>query len=87
MATAHKVDGTIIIAIPEDVAVRFHLDEGVEVEIDPTEEGIFLRPVGVAPWFSVEWERALNAVWEQYGELLAKLDTPPEEPPAAEGQA
>jgi len=88
MPHAHWVADGIAITIPSDIAARFHLDEGVEVEVDPTEEGIFLRPVGVGPWFSIEWERALDAVMERYGDLLRKIDEPvPGEEPAAEGQA
>ena len=88
MAHAHRVTDGIAVTIPADIAARFHLDEGVEVEIDPTEEGIFLRPVGVGPWFSIEWERALDAVMERYGDLLRKIDDPvPDGEAPAEGQA
>ncbi|MEA2639621.1 MAG: hypothetical protein QOF51_1015, partial [Chloroflexota bacterium] len=61
---------------PEDVAKRYHLADGVEVEVSPTEEGIFLKPIGVEPWFSVEWERALDAVVEWYGPALEELGEP-----------
>lgn len=84
MPQAHRVDEGVIITIPAEIANRFHLDEGVEVEIEPTEEGIFLRPVGVGHWFSIEWERSLNAVMEYYGEALKQMDEPAPEAPAAE---
>ena len=59
--------------MPPDLADRYHLDRGVEVEVIPLEEGILLRPLGVAPWFSVEWERALDAVIEWYGPALEEI--------------
>jgi hypothetical protein len=38
------------------------------------EEGIFFRPVGVEVWFSVEWERALDAVLERYRSALEAIN-------------
>ncbi|MBM2812470.1 MAG: hypothetical protein HW416_3229 [Chloroflexi bacterium] len=58
------------LAIPDDIAQRYHLDEGVEVEVIPTEDGILLQPIGVAPWFSIEWEYALEDVLEYYRPAL-----------------
>ena len=84
MPQAHRVEEGVIITIPAEIANRFHLDEGVEVEIEPTEDGIFLRPVGVGHWFSIEWERSLNAVMEHYGDALRKMDDPAPEPAAGE---
>lgn len=60
----------IALAIPDDVAERYHLAEGVEVEVIPTEDGILLQPIGVAPWFSIEWEYALEDVLEYYRPAL-----------------
>ena len=62
------------VRIPEDVASRYHLDPGVKVELHPEEEGIFFRPVGVEAWFSVEWERALEAVLERYRSALESIN-------------
>jgi hypothetical protein len=63
--------------IPETVAARYHLAGDVEVEVIETEEGILLRPIDVAPWFSVEWERALDGVVEWYGGALAMMGEEP----------
>jgi hypothetical protein len=38
------------------------------------EEGIFFRPVGVESWFSVEWERAMEAVLERYRPALEAIN-------------
>jgi hypothetical protein len=62
------------VRIPDDVAQRYHLEPGVQVELNPVEEGIFFRPVGVASWFSVEWERALEAVLERYRPALENIN-------------
>ncbi len=62
------------VLIPADVAQRYHLDTGVKVELNPVEEGIFFRPVGVEAWFSVEWERALEAVLERYKPALEAIN-------------
>ena len=77
-------DGDLAIAIPKDLAERYHLALGVEVEIVPDEEGIVLQPVGVAPWFSLGWERALDAVLEHYRGALDHLDDSDETKPANE---
>lgn len=82
---------TVAVSIPKAVAERYHLAPGVEVQITPSDDGIRLFPIGVPHWFSFEWEAALQAVLDRYGEALRMLkevsDTPPEEqaqPPAAE---
>jgi len=59
--------------MPDEVAQRYHLAAGVEIEIVPTEEGILLRPLDVPPWFSVEWEHALETVIEWYGPALEAI--------------
>ena len=66
--------GGLALSIPKELADRYHLAPGVQVEIVPTDEGIFLQPIGVAPWFSIEWERALDAVLDQYRPALEQLD-------------
>jgi antitoxin component of MazEF toxin-antitoxin module len=63
----------LAVVIPADVAERYHMAEGVKVELQPEEEGIFFRPVGVESWFSVEWERALDAVMDRYGAALGSI--------------
>jgi hypothetical protein len=64
----------LCVRIPDDVAQRYHLGPGVKVELSPVEEGIFFRPVGVEAWFSVEWERALEAVLERYQPALEAIN-------------
>lgn len=63
----------LALVIPPAIADRYHLAPGVEIEVIPTEEGILLEPLGVGPWFSVEWEEALDFVVEQYGPALEAL--------------
>ena len=67
-------EGELAISIPRDLAERYHLTAGVEVEIVPDEDGLVLQPIGVAPWFSLGWEQALDAVLEHYGTALGHLD-------------
>ncbi len=76
MVAQHLFDheGELAITIPKDLAERYHLAAGVEVEIVPDEVGLVLQPVGVAPWFSLGWEQALDAVLEHYGIALGHLD-------------
>ena len=62
--------GGLALTIPPEIAERYHLAPGVAVEITATDEGIELEPLDVAPWFSVEWERALEAVLEEHREAL-----------------
>jgi len=59
-----------MLVIPPEMAERYHLAAGVEVEIIATDDGIMLEPLDVEPWFSVEWERALEAVLEDHREAL-----------------
>lgn len=63
----------LAVVIPAAIARRYHLAAGVEVEVQPVEEGIFLEPQKVAPWFSIEWERALDAVVERYQGAFAMM--------------
>jgi AbrB family looped-hinge helix DNA binding protein len=63
----------LALVIPADVADRYHLAPGVEVDVIPVEDGILLEPLGVAPWFSIEWEQALDFVLEQYRPALEAL--------------
>ncbi len=67
-------EGEVALTLPRDVAERYHLAPGVEVEIVPDEDGIVLQPLGVGPWFSVGWERALDAVVEHYRGALDHLN-------------
>jgi bifunctional DNA-binding transcriptional regulator/antitoxin component of YhaV-PrlF toxin-antitoxin module len=60
----------LTLVIPPDLAERYHLAPDVEVEITATDDGIMLEPLGVEPWFSIEWERALEAVLEDHREAL-----------------
>jgi antitoxin component of MazEF toxin-antitoxin module len=62
--------GSLGLTVPKDLAERYHLQPGVEVEITPRDDGILLTPLGVAPWFSVEWERALDGMLERYRDAL-----------------
>ncbi len=68
-----KSGNALCLIIPRAVARRYHLEAGVEVEVVPEEEGILLQPLGVAPWFSLEWERALDAVMEWYRPALEQI--------------
>ena len=61
------------VVLPPEVAERYHLEAGVQLELVAEESGIFLRPVGVEPWFSVEWEQALDAVMERHGRALEAM--------------
>jgi bifunctional DNA-binding transcriptional regulator/antitoxin component of YhaV-PrlF toxin-antitoxin module len=63
-------EGGVALVIPAEIADRYHLAPDVAVEVIATDEGIMLEPQDVEPWFSVEWERALEAVLEQHREAL-----------------
>ena len=65
--------GGLCLRIPEAVAKRYHLVEGVEMQVVATEDGIMLRPLGVEPWFSVEWEEALADMLDYYGPALERI--------------
>jgi antitoxin component of MazEF toxin-antitoxin module len=79
---------SVSLTIPREVAERYHLVQGVEMEIFPGDDGILLRPLDVAPWFSFEWERALDAVIEQYKTALDMIrEVADMEKPAAESPA
>ena len=85
-----KIDPLIASADPRErgqlLGLRGHLngrrghwgqaaeDFGAAVEIIPDEDGIVLQPIGVAPWFSIGWEQALEAVVEHYRGALDHLD-------------
>ena len=71
--TLFAAGGRLGLCIPEVVAKRYHLTEGVEIQIVQTEEGIMLRPLGVEPWFSIEWEQALEDVLQYYGSVLERI--------------
>ena len=60
----------LALTIPPEIAQRYHLAPDVVVEITPTDDGIMLEPLDVEPWFSIEWENALDAVLEQHREAL-----------------
>ena len=63
-------EGGLTLVIPPELADRYHLAPGVDVEITATDDGLVLEPLGVEPWFSIEWERALDAVLEDHREAL-----------------
>ena len=90
MAKLFEHNGELSLALPSEIATRYHLAPEVEVEIITTDDGILLHPVGVAPWFSIEWEQALDAVIEQYRPALEMVGMEPEDPeeaPAGEGDS
>lgn len=72
-AKLFKSGSGLALIIPKAVAERYHLEPGVKVEIHQTEEGLFVEPLDVAPWFSVEWEQALDAVLQYYRPALEQL--------------
>ena len=65
---------SVAVPLPKALADRYNLAEGTQMELYPTDNGIFLRPVGVAAWFSIEWERALDAVLSVHEEALKALN-------------
>ena len=81
---------TVAVSIPKEVADRYHLAPGVEIEITPGDDGIRLVPVGVPHWFSFEWEAALEAVLDRYGgvfQMLKEISDAPEPEVSAEPEA
>ncbi|MPZ13855.1 MAG: hypothetical protein GEU73_05435 [Chloroflexi bacterium] len=64
---------TVALAIPRELAERYHLAPGVEMEINARDDGVLLTPLGVAQWFSFEWERALDGVLARYGQAIGML--------------
>jgi hypothetical protein len=70
MAQLFQHDGELGVPLPAEISTRYHLAEGGEVEVIPTDEGILLKPVGVAPWFSLAWEEALEFVIQEYRPAL-----------------
>lgn len=73
MAKVFRSGDSLVVVIPKPVAERYHLAPGVQVELDANDEGILLKPIGVPPWFSTEWERALDTVVDWYGPVLELL--------------
>ena len=71
--TLFTESGRVSLRIPEAVSARYHLAEGVDVQVVQMEEGILLRPIGVEPWFSIEWEQALEDVLDYYGTALEQI--------------
>ena len=71
--TLFAANGGLSLHLPDAVAKRYHLTEGGEVQVVQVEEGILLRPLGVEPWFSIEWEQALDDVIEYYGPVLERI--------------
>ena len=69
-----KSGSGLALIIPKKMAERYHLVPGVRMEVVPTDEGLFLQPVDVAPWFSIEWERALDAVVARHRAALEQLN-------------
>ena len=65
-----STEGGLALVIPPDIADRYNLAPDVMVEITPTDEGMILEPLDVEPWFSFEWERALEAVLEDHREAI-----------------
>jgi bifunctional DNA-binding transcriptional regulator/antitoxin component of YhaV-PrlF toxin-antitoxin module len=65
-----QTDGGLALVIPSDIADRYHLKPDGEVELTGTDEGLVVEPLGVEPWFSFEWERALDAVLDEHREAL-----------------
>ncbi len=78
MAKLFEHNGELALALSAEITTRYHLAPDVEVEIIATDDGILLRPIGVAPWFSVEWEEALDAVVEHYRPALEMVGAEPE---------
>lgn len=69
-----KSGSGLALIIPKKVAERYHLEPGVRVEVIPTDDGLFVQPLDVKPWFSFEWERALDAVVERHRSALEMLN-------------
>ncbi len=69
-----KSGSGLALIIPKKMAERYHLAPGVRMEVVPTDQGLFLQPIGVAPWFSIEWERALNEVVQRHRGALEQLN-------------
>jgi hypothetical protein len=78
MAKLFERDGELGVTVPADLSARYHLAPDVEVEVIATDDGILLKPVGVAPWFSLAWEDALNFVIEEYRPALTMAGDEPE---------
>src|SRR5687767_7610824 len=79
MGKLFEREGELGVTVPPEIATRYHLAPDVEVEVIPTDDGILLRPIDVPPWFSLEWESALEFVLEEYGPALAMVGEEPAE--------
>ena len=61
------------LTLPPGLVARCGLASGTEVEVYVGDDGIYLRPIGIEPWFSAEWEQALKLVMEYHGEVIEAL--------------
>jgi hypothetical protein len=84
MAKLFEHNGELGLTMPAELATRYHLATEVEVEVIATDDGILLKPIGVAPWFSLAWEEALEFVLQEYGQALEMVAEEPETPAEAE---
>jgi hypothetical protein len=87
MAKLFERDGELGLTVPAELSARYHLAPDVEVEVIATDDGILLKPIGVAPWFSLAWEDALDFVVQEYGQALVMVAEEPETPADAETSA
>ncbi|MEK7217106.1 MAG: AbrB/MazE/SpoVT family DNA-binding domain-containing protein [Chloroflexota bacterium] len=69
-----KSGSGLALIVPKKMAERYHLVPGGRVEVIATDDGLFLQPIDVAPWFSVEWEKALDAIVERHRTALEQLN-------------
>ena len=68
-----QVGGSLSVALPAAIVERCGLAPGTEIEVYLGDDGIYLRPIGIEPWFSVEWEQALATVLEYHGEVIEAI--------------
>ncbi|MSQ28071.1 MAG: AbrB/MazE/SpoVT family DNA-binding domain-containing protein [Dehalococcoidia bacterium] len=69
-----KSGSGLALIVPKKMAERYHLVPGVRMEVIATDDGLFLHPIDVAPWFSIEWEKALDAVVQRHRTALEHLN-------------
>ena len=63
--------GTVLgVTLPPELVERCGLTAGTEIEVYLGDDGFYLRPIGIEPWFSVQWEQALATVMEYHGEVI-----------------
>jgi hypothetical protein len=84
MAKLFEHDGELGLTVPAELSTRYHLAPDVEVEVIATDDGILLKPIGVAAWFSLAWEEALEFVLQEYGPALQMVGEEAEAPADAE---